>query len=104
MNKVFIIPLLLLLSCGGGKLNDRKYEKTKKDIEKQERKYPLNFLAVKGAEKKNLIAQLMGQTVVTGTVRNNASVCSYEDVRIKMLFYKAGNLTENHEEVIEGIV
>ncbi len=52
-------------------------------------------------DKRNLI----GKTVVTGVIANNATVCSYKKVRIKMLFYnREGKLVENHEEVVDEVI
>jgi hypothetical protein len=101
MKKLFSICLLFVLfSCKNDekKFDNVSYEKQKESIEQKERKNPLRFLVVEGDSKKNII----GQTVVKMTIRNTATVVTYKNVRVKMLFYdKEGNVFENHEEVTE---
>jgi hypothetical protein len=105
MNKV--IPAFFMLSfvftaCGSdekaaeGKAKD-KYEQTKETLEQTEKKNPKRFLSVEGSDKKNLI----GQTVIKGTVTNSATVASYKDVDIELSFYsKTGALLQRDHEVI----
>lgn len=97
-----ILAILLTASCGSEeqKLDTASYEKTKESLSDKEKKNPLKFLTVTGDNKKNLI----GQTVVRGTIKNTASVTAYRDVRIKMLCYKNGSMVEEHEDLVDDIV
>ena len=78
-----------------------KYEKTQESLKQAEQKNPVRFLVVSGNNKKNLL----GQTVVKGTIYNNAKIVSYKDVDIKLSFYsKTGALLEeDHQVVYESI-
>lgn len=101
------MPALILLifvfaACSGdekaadAKAKD-KYEQTKETLEQTEKKNPKRFLQVQGSDRKNLI----GQTVIKGTVTNNATVASYKDVDIELSFYsKTGALLQRDHEVI----
>lgn len=45
------------------------------------------------------------QTVTKGEVTNNATVCSYKNVRIKMLCYdKNGGRIEEHEDIMDDVI
>ena len=101
-----IIPGLILLSyvfaaCNsndkaGEKEKDR-YEQTKETLEQAEKKTPQRFLTVNGHDKRNLL----GQTVIKGSISNNAKVVSYKDVDVELSFYsKTGALLEKDHEVI----
>ena len=100
---VLLASAILLASCGGGDKKaadtktDEKYEKTKESLEETEKKNPSRFLVVSGHDKKNLI----GQTVIKGTLTNNAKVCTYKDVNVELAFYsKTGTLLEKDTEII----
>ncbi len=95
-----------LFSCNG---NDTKnaltekdnYEKTKENLSDKEKKTPQNFLTVSGHDKHNLL----GQTVVKGTITNKATVASYKDVDVKLDFYsKTGTLLETDKETVFEII
>jgi hypothetical protein len=106
-------PLLLLsfatcfiLSCNSNDSQKKKsekdsYEATKENLGEKETKNPQNFLAVSGHNRHNLI----GQTVVKGTVTNKATVASYKDVDVKLDFYsKTGTLLETDKETVYEII
>ncbi|MEO5942978.1 MAG: hypothetical protein ABIP30_01370 [Ferruginibacter sp.] len=78
-----------------------KYEKAKESLGETEQKNPAKFLTVSGNNKRNLL----GQTVIKGSVTNKATVATYKDVDIKLSFYsKTGALLEeDHEVVYESI-
>ncbi len=97
-----MIVLVLMVSCNssGDKVDKNNYEKTKENLADKERTNPLSFLSVSGNDKRNII----GQTVTKGFIENSATVCSYKNVRVKSLFYKAGSLVENHEDVYDDVV
>ena len=95
-----IIAALLFTACKG-KADDKKttdiYEKGKLTVEEIEKKNPERFLTVSGNDKKNIL----GQTVIRGTIINNGKMVSFKDVDIKLSFYsKTGALLEEDHEVI----
>jgi hypothetical protein len=94
--------ILVLTACSGSekKNEDKTYTEHKESLEQTEKKHPLKFLKVEGDNKKNLI----GQTVVRGTIFNKATVVAYKDIRIKMLCYKDGKMVEEHEDVIDNVI
>lgn len=108
MKNLFALVFIstVLLSCGG---NDTKnpvtekenYEKTKESLGDKEKKNPENFITVSGHDKHNLL----GQTVVKGTVTNKATVATYKDVDVKLDFYsKTGTLLETDKETIFEVI
>jgi len=77
------------------------YQKATKALEEKERKNPLLFLTVNGHDKNNLI----GQTVIKGTINNTAKVCTYKDVQLELSFFsKTGTLLEKDIETIYDVV
>lgn len=96
-----VIVTLVLSACGGkDKSADKtkdKYEQTKETLQETEKKNPIRFLVVSGHDKRNII----GQTVIKGTLTNNAKVVSYKDVNLELTFYsKTGALLEKDHEVV----
>jgi hypothetical protein len=103
--KYILFAFLIILiggSCGANaeKTDEKTYAEQKESLEQKEKKHPLQFLEVKGDNKKNIL----GQTVIHGTIYNKATIASYKDVRIKMLCYKDGKMIEEHEDVINDII
>jgi major membrane immunogen (membrane-anchored lipoprotein) len=97
-----VVITLMVSACSssdkktGDKAND-KYEQTKETLAESEKKNPARFLSVNGHDKRNLI----GQTVVKGTLTNNAKVCTYKDVNVELAFYsKTGALLEKDNETV----
>ena len=92
--------LMFIASCKtkqNNKASKDKYENSKITIEEVEKKNPERFLSVSGKDKHNLI----GQTVVKGTISNKATVVAYKDVVVSISFFsKTGALLEEDEEVI----
>ena len=77
------------------------YEATKESLQDKEKKTPESFLTVAGHDRHNLI----GQTVVKGTVTNKATVASYKDVDVKLDFYsKTGTLLETDKETVYEVI
>ncbi len=99
---LFSIFLSILFSCntdGEKKATAEKesYQETKKSLLIKEQKNPINFLIVNGHDKKNLL----GQTVVKGVIRNNATIAAYKDVGLKLSFYsKTKALLETDKETV----
>ena len=64
-------------------------------------KTPQNFITVSGHNRNNLV----GQTVVKGTITNKATVATYKDVDVKLDFYsKTGTLLETDKETVFEII
>lgn len=96
----------LFCSCNTNDTNNTSkekdsYQKTKESLEEKEKKDPQNFLSVGGHDKRNLL----GQTVVKGTVTNKATVASYKDVDVKLDFYsKTRTLLESDKETVYEVI
>ena len=107
MKKIMLLYVLagfFIISCNSSddeKKTANTYEKVKLTVEEIEKKNPERFLSATGYEKKNLIRQ----TVVKGTIVNNAKMVSFKDIDIKLSFYsKTGALLEeDHEMIYETI-
>ena len=102
---VCVITALLFAACNSKdnapeKTKD-KYEQTKESLADTEKKNPSLFLTVSGHDKRNLI----GQTVVKGTLTNTAKVSNFKDVDLELSFYsKTGTLLEkDHETIYETL-
>lgn len=102
---ITVALLAVLISSGCGNHDEKpadkkpkdKYEQTKETLEETEKKNPQRFLSVEGHDRKNLLRQ----TVIKGTISNNAKVASYKDVDVELSFYsKTGALLEKDHEVI----
>ncbi|MDB5199736.1 MAG: hypothetical protein JWO92_1699 [Chitinophagaceae bacterium] len=107
--KTLILSLLvsiILFSCSESdnkKAEKEKdsYQATKENLQDKETKNPQNFLVVSGHDRHNLL----GQTVVKGTITNKATVASYKDVDVKLDFYsKTGTLLETDKETVYEII
>jgi len=92
----------ILFSCSGdlaqkNSTEQESYKLTKQSLLKKEMKSPQNFLIVEGHDKRNVL----GQTVVKGTITNTARVAAFKDVNIKLSFYsKTHALLETDKETI----
>ena len=98
----YSILISFLVSCGsdaGSQAEAEKasYEETKKVLLDKEQSNPVNFLNIKGNDKRNIL----GQTVVKGIIRSSATVATYKDVDIKLSFYSKTNaLLETDKETV----
>ncbi len=83
------------------KFDNKSYEQVKESLAEKEKKSPAKFISVSSHKRKNLI----GQTVVLGSLTNLATVCSYKDVELRLSFYSktAVKLDEGLETVYENI-
>lgn len=107
MKKLIAIALLLttILSCKNekkdNKFDTKTYEQVKETLADREKNNPARFLSINSHNRKNII----GQTVVIGTITNNATVCWYKDVELHLSFYSktAVKLDEGMETVYEKI-
>jgi hypothetical protein len=97
-----IVLSALLFSCSTDTTSQAKtekdsYEATKETLLQKEQKSPQNFLTVSARNKKNLL----GQTVIKGTLANKATVATFKDVDIKLSFYsKTKALLETDKETV----
>jgi len=107
MKKIFVLIVsAALFSCSE---NDSKkaekdkssYEAAKETLQEKEVKNPQNFLSVSGHDRNNIL----GQTVIKGTVTNKATVAKYKDIEVKLDFYsKTGTLLETDKETVFEIL
>ncbi|MGN6533000.1 MAG: hypothetical protein ACTHK0_14760 [Ginsengibacter sp.] len=107
MKKLFhliFIALFFLVACSpdnSSKDKKESYEQTKKELLSKEQKDPASFISISGSDKKNIV----GQTVIRGSLRNKASVAVFKDVDIKLSFYsKTKALLETDKETIFEIL
>lgn len=106
MNKYlgfFLLFSVILIGCNSDPVNKEKesYDVTKKALLKKEEINPSAFLTVTGNSKKNIV----GQTVVRGTIVNKASVATFKDVNIELTFFsKTKALLETDKETIFQIL
>lgn len=102
---LLIFPLIFCSCSGDTDINSRlekeTYKITKQQLLKKEQKDPAAFLSISGHNKKNIV----GQTVVKGTLINKASVAVFKDVDIKLSFYsKTKTVLETDKETIYEIL
>ena len=99
----FLLIILLVSSCNSSEDNfdTGSYEKARESLEKKEKKHPEQFIVATGSNRRNLI----GQTVVRGSITNRASVCTYKDVQLKISYYsKTGVLLEESSETVYEVL
>lgn len=102
-NFLFLLALMAILSCGNkgsSKKEITDYDASREKLAERERKHPLEFLTITSRDKRNFI----GQTVVKGDIGNTATITSYKNVRIKLLYYRQGTLVANHEQVENELI
>ena len=99
---LLIAFLTILFSCNGdlaqkNNTEQESYKLTRESLLKKEIKSPRSFLAVGGRDRRNIL----GQTVVKGTISNKATVAVFKDVSIKLSFYsKTRALLETDKETV----
>lgn len=104
MKKILSIASLFLMlfsACTGSEkkaaTEKEKYQQAKETLAEKEKKNPTAFLSVSSNDKRNLI----GQTVVKGSVSNTAKVCTYKDVDLELSFFsKTGTLLVKTNETV----
>jgi len=102
---LLLVAGILFVGCNSKATNEVAekdgYERAKESLEEKEKKNPTAFLKVSSKDKHNLI----GQTVIKGTINNNAKVCVYKDVELELSFYsKTGVLLEKDSEKIYEVI
>jgi hypothetical protein len=94
----------ILLACNNKeevkKVEKQDYQHKKESLLDNEKKDPKEFITIEGKDKRNI----WGQTVFKGTVKNNATVCSYKNIRVKLLYFKEGSQVANHEEQFDETI
>jgi hypothetical protein len=107
--KALLFSLLIPIALYSCNENDSKkgekekdsYEAAKESLQEKETKNPKSFLTVSGHDRHNLL----GQTVVKGTITNKATIASYKDVDVKLDFYsKTGTLLETDKETVYEVI
>ena len=103
MKKIACIVLsIILLSACSNKAKEaaaekENYQKAAETLLEKEKKNPISFLTVNSHEKHNLL----GQTVIKGSINNKAKVCTYKDVQLELSFFsKTGTLLEKDNETV----
>lgn len=96
-----LLPCLfcIVFSCNSKshQPDEKKYEQAREILLKEEQKNPAAFLDVSFDDKKNLL----GQTVVRGSISNKAKFAAYKDIMIGLSFFsKTGTLLETEKETI----
>jgi len=105
MKQILFVLLVASLMFSCTELSEKtakdSYEKSKETLAERESKYPQKFLTVAAHDRKNII----GQTVIKGTINNKASVCTYKDIVLKLSFYSKTKvlLEEGGETIYEEI-
>ena len=93
----------LLAACGSANSEHPtvQYEEKKKSLKESETDSPLKFLKVRGSFRNNLI----NQTVVEGVITNNATLVSYKNMRLQIVFKdKEGSVITKEKQVIDDVV
>ncbi|MBX9734457.1 MAG: hypothetical protein K2X37_10385 [Chitinophagaceae bacterium] len=106
MRRLFVILMIMcFLACNNQKkekgFDKANYEEVKENLADKEKNNPAKFLVVENRDRKNII----GQTVVKGTLHNKATIASYKDVQLKLSFFSktAVSLDEAMETIYENI-
>ncbi|MCA6440845.1 MAG: FxLYD domain-containing protein [Sediminibacterium sp.] len=106
MRKLYTVLIVMsLMACNNEKngkgFDKANYEEVKENLADKEKNNPTKFLAVENSDRKNII----GQTVVKGTIHNKATIASYKDVQLKLSFFSktAVKLDEAMETVYDNI-
>jgi hypothetical protein len=100
---LILFSAAFLFACNSENAAKEKesYRETKSSLLKKEEKNAAAFIVVKGNSKKNIV----GQTVVKGTLTNKASIATFKDVNIKLSFYsKTKALLETDKETVFQIL
>ena len=108
MKKILFIFILSVFSISCSDTDEKEkngidktdYQSKKESLLEKEKKSPTSFLELTGDDKRNF----WGKSVFKGVIKNNATQATYKNIRVKTLYFNAGQLIENHEDVIEDIV
>ncbi len=101
--EIFILSSLFL-SCSSKdqkqKIDKQAYAQQKESLADKEKRSPKSFLEISGTYKRNI----WGKTVYKAEIKNTASICSYKNIRVKLLYFKEGVQVTNHEELLEETI
>lgn len=108
MKKILFIFILSIFSISCSDTDEKEkigidktdYQSKKESLLEKEKKSPTSFLELTGDDKRNF----WGKSVFKGVIKNNATQASYKNIRVKTLYFNAGQLIENHEDVIEDVI
>lgn len=97
------IGYLFFAGCNGAADDaaSAPYQQARKTITDEELANPQKFVRIIFEKKKR---NLVGKSVVKFRLLNTATTVTYQDVRIKSLFYKEGQLVANHEDVYDDVL
>ena len=80
--------------------SSKTYQENKKNLTEKEKESPKEFLQLTGDDHRNF----WGKTVYKGIIKNTATIVSYRDIRVKLLYFKAGVQVANHEELFDNTI
>ena len=80
--------------------SNKSYQENKKSLAEKEKGSPKEFLQLTGDDHRNF----WGKTVYKGIIKNTATVVSYKDIRVKLLYFKGGEQVANHEEQFDNTI
>ncbi|MBS1627543.1 MAG: hypothetical protein JSR09_06580 [Bacteroidetes bacterium] len=99
---IYFLLFFIFFSCNTKekKFDEHTYVEQKVSLAKREKENPKAFLKLEGDDHRNI----WGKTVYKGTIKNTASIVAYKSIRVKLLYYKEGNLVANHEELFDNTI
>ena len=104
MKRILLLIILAssLLACKNNdkKFDDHSYQEQKISLAEKERSNPKQFLKLSGDDHRNF----WGKTVYKGFIKNTATISSYNEIRVKLLYFKDGKQVANHEEVFDNAI
>ena len=95
----FALFIVLFISCNSGNDSEtnntnNSYEKTKMSLEEKEKGMPTSFLKASFTYRQNLI----DQWVLEGKISNTATVATYKDVTLNILYFSKTDTEIGSEE------
>ena len=97
-----VAALALFQNCSsdtGNNTEDDKasYEESKANVEEKERSQPVEYLVINNPTyRKNAL----GKWVLEGTVTNNASMTTYRNIELKVIYYNGLDSEMGHEKAV----
>ena len=105
MKKLLALPLVISLFMACNSANNQhpsaQYEEKKTSLKDMESGSPLKFLKIKGDFHNNLV----NQTVVSGEIKNNATLVSYKNLQLQFIFKdKEGSVIQKEKQVFDEVI
>ena len=105
MKSIIILAFFSILFAACDSANNQhpstQYEEKKISLKETETASPLKFLKVKGSFRNNLV----NQTIVEGEIANNATLVSYQDIQLQIIFRdKEGAVIEKQKQVLDDVI